>query len=152
MVAGARSDHVRAFRDTILGYLFESTGFSGTHLKGGYGNTCRSIFDHCIYQSRVSGDDERRLQGIIPDGLLGASLPPGLLPSKLDGSRHLLELKTVSQRLSVEVKAGQIQRDLQKNARELGARDPRSTAHAEMMPYGIRGKYAAVAVGRFGEF
>ena len=35
---------------------------------------------------------------------------------------------------------------------DVGARDPRSTVHAEMTSYDIEGRYIALAVGRFGEF
>ncbi len=38
------------------------------------------------------------------------------------------------------------------NAKDLGARDPRSTVHAEMKFYVIRRRYIALVVGRFGEF
>ncbi len=62
------------------------------------------------------------------------------------------ELKTLSQRnISVEKRAERIQLDLDQNAKDLGARDPRNTAHAEMKSYGIEGRYIALVVGRFGE-
>ena len=38
------------------------------------------------------------------------------------------------------------------NAKDLGARDPRSTVLAEMKSYGIEGQYIALVVGRYGEF
>ena len=84
--------------------------------------------------------------------MLDASLPPGLPPNKLDGSRNLLKLKTVSQRLSVEVRAGPTQRDREKNAQDLDTSDPRKTVHAEMMSNGIRGTYVTLIVGRFRKF
>jgi hypothetical protein len=34
----------------------------------------------------------------------------------------------------------------------LGARDPRSTVHAEMKSYGVEGRYIALVIGRFGVF
>ena len=52
----------------------------------------------------------------------------------------------------VEERAERIQRDLEHNASDLGASDPRSTVHAEMKSYGIEGRYIALAVCRFGEF
>ena len=39
--------------------------------------------------------------------------------------------------MSVEERAERIQRDLEQNAKDLDARDPRSTVHAEMGFYGI---------------
>ena len=63
-------------------------------------------------------------------------------------------MKPLSQRnISVEEqeRAERIQRDLEQNAKDLDARDPRNTAHAEMMSYGIGGKYLAMVAGRFGE-
>ena len=69
------------------------------------------------------------------------------------GYRHLGELKTLSQRkMSVGKRAEHIQRDLQQNAKDLGARDPRNTMLAEMMSYGLWGQYIAMVVCRFGEF
>ena len=85
--------------------------------------------------------------------MLDCSLPPGQPPNSLDGYRHLGELKTLAQlNISVEERAERIQRDLEQNAKDLGARDPRSTVHAEMKSYGIEGRYIALVVGRFGEF
>jgi hypothetical protein len=55
-------------------------------------------------------------------------------------------------RISVEERAERIQRDLEQNPKDLGARDPRSTVHAEMKSYGVDGRYIALVVGRFGEF
>ena len=69
--------------------------------------------------------------------------------NSLGGYRHLGDLKTLPQRnISVEERAERIQRDLDQN----GARDPRSTVHADMKSYGIEGRYIALVVGRFGEF
>jgi hypothetical protein len=45
-----------------------------------------------------------------------------------------------------------IQLDLIQNAKDLDARDPRNTVHAEMKSYGIEGQYIALVVGRYGEF
>jgi hypothetical protein len=45
-----------------------------------------------------------------------------------------------------------IQLDLDQNAKDLDAWDPRSTVHAEMKSYGIEGRCIALVVGRFGEF
>ncbi len=54
--------------------------------------------------------------------------------------------------MSVEKRAEHIQLDLIQNAKDLDARDPRSTVLAEMKSYGIEGQYIAFVVGRFGEF
>jgi hypothetical protein len=52
--------------------------------------------------------------------MLDASLPPGLPTNKLDGIRHFLELKTLSQRdMSIAHRARHIQRDLEEHAQEL---------------------------------
>jgi hypothetical protein len=73
--------------------------------------------------------------------------------NSLGGYRHLGDLKTLPQRnISVEERAERIQRDLDQNATDLGARDPCSTVHADMKSYGIEGRYIALVVGRFGEF
>ena len=87
-----------------------------------------------------------------------AALKPSARPiaqkrrSTLDGHRHLGEMKTLSQRnMLVEERAQRIQQDLSKHAKDLDARDPRNTVHAEMMSYGIRGQYIAMVAGRFGE-
>ena len=64
--------------------------------------------------------------------MLDCSLPPGPPSNPLDGHRHLGELKTLSQRnMSVEKRAERIQRDLEQNAKDLDARDPRNTVLAE---------------------
>ncbi len=54
--------------------------------------------------------------------------------------------------ISVEERAERIQRDLEQNAKNLDARDPRNTVNAEMKSYGIKERYIALVVGRFGEF
>ena len=54
--------------------------------------------------------------------------------------------------MSVEKRAEHIQLDLIQNAKDLGARDPRNTLHAEMKSYGTEGQYIALVVGRFGKF
>jgi hypothetical protein len=60
-------------------------------------------------------------------------LPPGQPSKSLDGYRHLGELKALSQRnISVEKRAERIQRNLEQNAKDLGARDPRNTVLAKM--------------------
>ena len=126
---------------------------AGIPHKGGFGNTCKNIFAHCIHNNLVSDDDERHLQGIIPDMMLDCSLPPGQPSNPLDGCRQLVELKTISQRnVPVEERAVKIQRDVVQHAKELDARDPRNRVHAELMSYGIGGQYVALVVGRFGEF
>ena len=85
--------------------------------------------------------------------MLDCSLPPGQPSNSLDGYRHFGELKTLSQRnMSVEKRAEHIQLDLDQNAKDLDARDPRNTVHAEMKSYGIEGRYIALVVCRFGEF
>jgi hypothetical protein len=152
-VTGAKGDHVRTLHDTILAYLIESVASAGIPHKGGFGNTCKNLFAHCIYNNLVSDDDERHLQGIIPDMMLDCSLPPGQPSNSLDGCRQLVELKTISQRnVSVEERAVKIQREVVQHAKELDARDPRNRVHAELMSYGVGGQYVALVVGRFGEF
>jgi hypothetical protein len=85
--------------------------------------------------------------------VLGCSLPLGQPSNYFDGYRHLGELKTLSQRtISFEERAERIQRDLERNAKDLDASNPRSTVHAAMKFYGIRGRYITLVVGRFGEF
>jgi hypothetical protein len=85
--------------------------------------------------------------------VLDCSLPPGQPSNSLDGYRHLGELKPLLQRnISVEERAERIQLDLEQNAKDLDARDPHNTVHAEMKSYGIWGRYIAPVVGRFGEF
>jgi hypothetical protein len=51
-----------------------------------------------------------------------------------------------------EKRAEHIQLDLIPNVKDLGARDPRSTVHAEMKSYGTEGHYIALVVGRYGDF
>ena len=144
---------LRTLHDTILAYLIESVASAGIPHKGGFGNTCKNVFAHCIHNNLVSDDDERHLQGIIPDMMLDCSLPPGQPSNPLDGCRQLVELKTISQRnVPVEERAVKIQRDVVQHATELDARDPRNRVHAELMSYGIGGQYVALVVGRFGEF
>jgi len=113
-VTGAKGDHVRTLHDTILSYLIESVASAGIPYKGGFGNTCKNIFAHCIYHNLVSDDDERHLQGIIPDMMLDCSNPPGQPSNPLDGCRQLVELKTLSQRdFPVEARAAKIQREVE---------------------------------------
>ena len=108
----------------------------------------QKLFAHCISHNLECDNDERRLQGIIPDMMLNCSLPPGQPASALDGCRQLVELKTCAQRnLSVEERAVKIQRDVEEHATELDARDPRSRVHAELMSYGVRG--AVCRTGRW---
>ena len=54
--------------------------------------------------------------------------------------------------MSVQERAERIQRDIEQHAKDLDARDPRNTVYAELMSYGIRGRYIALVVGRFDEF
>ncbi len=78
--------------------------------------------------------------------MLDCALPPGQQFNSPDGDRHLGELKTLSQRsISVEERAGRIRWDLDQNAKDLGARDPRNTVHAETKSYGIEGRYISQA-------
>jgi len=152
-VTGAKGDHVRTLHDAIVAQLCESAGSAGVPFKGGYGNTCKNIFAHCIHHNLVSDDDERHLQGIIPDMMVDGSQPPGEPANYLDNCRHLVELKTLSQRgVLVDDRAQRIQRDVEQHAKDLDARDPRNTVYTELMSYGIRGQYVALVVGRFGEF
>ena len=60
--------------------------------------------------------------------MLDCSLPPGQPYNSLDGYRHLGELRTLAQRnLLVAERARRIQLDLDQNAKDLDARDPRNT-------------------------
>jgi hypothetical protein len=152
-VTGANRDHVRTLHDTILAYVFDDLDNAGIPFKGGRGKYTKNTFGHCIHQNLISADDERHIQGILPDLMLDCSLLPGQPSNSLDGYRHLGELKTLSQRnMSVGKRAEHIKRDLEQNAKNLGAVDPRSTVLAEMMSYGIGGQYTAMVVCRFGEF
>ncbi len=64
-----------------------------------------------------------------------------------------VDKRALSQRnISVEKRAERIQRDLEQNAKDLDARDPRSTVHAELLSYGVGGRYISLVVGRFDEF
>ena len=111
-------------------------------------NLQKNTFGHCINQNLASADDERHLQGILPDMVFDCSLPPGPPSNSLDGYRHLGELKTLSQRnISVEERAERIQRDLEQYAKDLDARDPRNKVHAEMKSYGTGG--AVYCTGRW---
>jgi hypothetical protein len=86
-------------------------------------------------------------------GHIQKSLPQGQPSNSFDGYRHLGELRALSQRkMSVGKRAEHIQRDLEQNAKDLGARDSRSTVLAEVISYGIEGQYISMVVGRFGEF
>jgi hypothetical protein len=89
---------------------------------------------HCISQN-LTDRNYRNLQCILPDLMLDCSLPPGQPSNFLDGYRHLGELKALAQRnISVEERARRIKLDLDQNAKDLGARDPRNTracAHNE---------------------
>ena len=108
-----------------MAFLHESMRPKGIPFKGDCINNCKGILDHCIHRNFKSGGDARRPQDIVPYGILDASLSPGLLPTKLDGCRHLLKLHTASQRLSVQDKEEQIQRDLAEHAHDdLDTGDP----------------------------
>jgi len=134
----------------ILAYLCGSVGSAGIPYKGGFGNTCTNFFAHCIHHNLVSEDDERHRQGIIPDMMIDGRYPAGQPPNALDNSLRLVELKTLAQRgVSVEERARRIQRDVEHHAKELDAMDDRNTVYPELMSYG---PYAALVVGRFGEF
>jgi hypothetical protein len=118
------------------------------HAKAAEENLQKKTFDGCIFQNLISADDERHLQGILPDVVFDCLLPPGQPSNSLDGYRHLGKLKTLSQRkISVEKRAERIQRDLEQNAKDLDARDPRNTVHAERKSYGIGG--AVYCTGRW---
>ncbi len=100
----------------------------------------KNTFSRCIFQNLIDREN-RHLQGILPDLVLDCSLPPGQPSNSLDGYRHLGELKALLQRnISVEERAERIRRDLEQNAKDLSARDPSSTVHAETKSYGIEGR------------
>jgi hypothetical protein len=152
-VTGATGDHVRRHHDTILAHLCDSVGSVGIPYKSGHGKSTKNTFAHCIHENLTSDEDKRRIQGILPDIVLDCSITPGQPSNPLDGCRHLCELKTLSQRgTSVQERAERIQRDIEKHAKDLDARDIRNTVYAEVMSYGIGGRYIALVVGRFGEF
>ncbi len=82
--------------------------------------------------------------------MFDCSLPPSQPFKSLDGYRNLGQLKTLAHRnISAEEWARRIQFDLDQNAKDLKATDPRNTVHAEMKSYGIGGHYIALVVGRF---
>jgi hypothetical protein len=121
-VTGAKGDHVRAFHDTVLAYLFDDLKAAGS--EAAQEALQKNTFSHCISKN-LTDRDYRNLQGILPDLMLGCSLPPGQPSNSLDGYRHLGELKTLLQRnMSVEKRAEHIQLDLEKNAKDLGAGTP----------------------------
>ena len=127
-VTGAHGNQVLTLHETVLAYLFDELNAAGLSFQGG-----ESTFAHWIFQNPIHHDN-RYLQGILLDLVLDCLLPPGQPSSSLDGYQHLGELKTLSQRsVTVEERAERIQRDLEQNAKDLGARDPRNTAHAQMI-------------------
>ena len=54
---GAKGDHARTLHGMILAFLIESVASAGIPHKGGFGNTCKNIFAHCIYHNLESDDD-----------------------------------------------------------------------------------------------
>ncbi len=106
----------------------------------------KNSFSHCISQN-LTDRDYRNIQGILPDLMLDCSLPPGQPSNSLDGYRYLGELKALLQRnMSVEKRAEHIQLDLEQNAKDFDARDPRNAVHAEMKDYGPEGQYIALVM------
>ena len=128
------------------------TQFWLAYLMSSIPRVYKNTFSYCIFQNLINHDN-RYLKGILSDRVLDCSLPPGQPSNSLDGYRQLGELKTPSQRnFSVKKRVERIQRDLEQNAKDLDARDPCSTVHAEMKSYGIEGRHIALVVGRFSEF
>ena len=108
-----------------------------------------------INQSNISPEDQRAINGILPDVQIdGRPLPSieGLNDgNKLVGCITLGENKTLStQSESVENRARRIDPDIEKAAAALDTKYPGSTVLEEKRKYGRNGKYLALVTGSLG--
>jgi hypothetical protein len=79
-LTGAKGDHVHTLHAKILAYLSEPMRSVGQPFKGGYINIWGkkysiTVFINTSYLVMMSNDQQ--LQGILPDMMLDAALPPG---------------------------------------------------------------------------
>jgi len=128
---------------------------NGVICRGGRFGTLKGIFTKAIDQSDIDINDQRAINGIIPDLLVdgrGLTTSKGFHEgNKLLDNLTLGEHKTLSSQLeSVEDRARRIDPDIEKAAVELDRKYPGSTVLEEKRKYGKDGKYLALVTGSLG--
>ena len=108
-----------------------------------------------INQGSVGPDDEKLINGIIPDALVdgrGAPVLDGRDPTKLHNTVTLVEIKglgTVNGE-TVQQRADRINRDYVRHAEAIDAKLPGSKVLDELNNYGVDGKVLALVTGFLG--
>jgi hypothetical protein len=152
---GVKGDHARTTHDSMVTYVVGLLKDNGIVSRGGGFGSVKGIFSKSIDQSKISPEDQRVCQGIIPDVLINARHAPRQKGFHDDNKLHdcvtLGELKTTSTQLeSVEERARRIDPDIEKAAAKLDRKYPGSTVLEEKRKYGRGGKYLALVSGSLG--
>ena len=152
---GISGDHARTTHDSFNTMVVQHVKEAGIHAIGGGFGSCKGIFSKRINQGSVGPDDEKLINGIIPDALVdgrGAPVLDGRDPTKLHNTVTLVETKglgTVNGE-TVQQRADRINRDYVRHAEAIDAKLPGSKVLDELNRYGVDGKVLALVTGSLG--
>jgi hypothetical protein len=104
-------------------------------------------------ETRANDDIEKNLQKMIPDGWIGRfflDAPFNSPPNRLDDRETFVEFKTLaSLAMTPNVRAQQVQSDIEKRAHDLDLKYPGSTFTQVLKSHGKDGRYLVLVVGPF---
>jgi hypothetical protein len=92
-IHGVAGGHITAMHDDIVNAIAAMAKEAGLRVRGGFGNTCKDMFKHCLKHDPEENDNN--IQGILPDIYIDATAAVQV-GNEMDGQRVLFDVKTVS--------------------------------------------------------
>ena len=138
---GVKGDHFRKLHDRVVTLAVSLLNSAKISTLGGHRGTCKDTFSKSFRASAtLSEEDQRMLQGIIPDAKIDARdcvKGPFDGPNRLLGTVSLVEHKLLASRQkAVEAREAEVRRDLVSRAQHLDTRHPGSTFERDLHSFG----------------
>jgi hypothetical protein len=138
---GVKGDHFRKFHDGCVTLLVNFLNSAKIPTQGGHRGTCKDTFSKSFRVPGIqSEEDERLLQGIIPDAKIDARdcrMGPFDGPNRLLGKVSLVEHKLLASRLkTVDAREAEVRRNLVYRAQRLDVKYPGSTFERDLSSFG----------------
>ena len=138
---GVKGDHFRRFHDRCVTLVVNFLNSAKIPTEGGHRGTCKGTFSKSFQAPGIlSEEDERLLQGIIPDAKIDARdcrKGPFDGPNRLLGKVSLVEHKLLAScHKTVDEREEEVRRNLVSRAQRLDAKYPGSTFERDLRSFG----------------
>ena len=171
-VTGVKGGHRTVLHNDIHSTIGNTIKQAGIQIKGKLPETCANMFSHLINCQITNAEDNRLIQGIIPDLVINANpLIPGTDPHNtvFDGKNSICDVKTlgpgkvylkrnVNQQTPVDIRQEQVHREYLTLAKALDRKYNGITEEGQQGPieneiqsFGNNGKVIGLVVGNYAE-